>query len=370
MTDSNALVSVLCVGGSGIDRMRECFNAQKWAQKELILANDLKSAVSGAQGLYCVVWSQEHCYAPTALVTLARHAEPDRLVEVNSLEGQHVCSMFFRRAFHAVGTDAVKVTRIRPDEVVVAAPVSTSVERVREFVPHTSSKRVGSFEFKFHVRDAQAAAALSTFNGAEVINFATNNLLRPGDTVVDVGAHHGFYSLCFADAVGEFGKVLAFEPLPECADTLRANLTLNGIGNVCVLGTGLKADRGTLRMHAPSLCPVYELSHYDCGFDVPAAMLDDFEHEKPDFIRISCAGYESEVLSGASNVLASCPNFSLRVDPPLLRRHGSSAGELLRLVRWKNYMCWYTTKAGVIAPWIPETSIEHATTLLAKRRTD
>src|SRR4051794_1920829 len=38
--------------------------------------------------------------------------------------------------------------------------------------------------------------------------------VRPGDTVVDVGAHVGLFTLHAARLVGPVGRVLAFEPVP------------------------------------------------------------------------------------------------------------------------------------------------------------
>src|SRR4051812_3071816 len=39
-------------------------------------------------------------------------------------------------------------------------------------------------------------------------------IMKPGDTVIDVGANVGFYSCLFARRVGTHGQVLAFEPTP------------------------------------------------------------------------------------------------------------------------------------------------------------
>ena len=39
-------------------------------------------------------------------------------------------------------------------------------------------------------------------------------LLRPGMTVLDIGAHHGLYTLLCSKGVGPEGRVIAFEPSP------------------------------------------------------------------------------------------------------------------------------------------------------------
>jgi hypothetical protein len=47
--------------------------------------------------------------------------------------------------------------------------------------------------------------------------------IRPGDTVIDVGAHAGLFTLLLAYQVWESGRVLAYEPSPRssscCATT-------------------------------------------------------------------------------------------------------------------------------------------------------
>src|SRR5712691_7492679 len=47
-----------------------------------------------------------------------------------------------------------------------------------------------------------------------VIRFAQEHI-RKGQTVFDIGAHVGEYSLLFSDLVGGEGKVVAFEPDPK-----------------------------------------------------------------------------------------------------------------------------------------------------------
>ena len=57
-------------------------------------------------------------------------------------------------------------------------------------------------------------------------------LVRPGDTVIDVGAHIGTLTVPLAKAVGPTGHVLAVEPQIPLYQLLCANLALNGLLNV------------------------------------------------------------------------------------------------------------------------------------------
>jgi FkbM family methyltransferase len=49
--------------------------------------------------------------------------------------------------------------------------------------------------------------------------------LRPGDTVLDVGAHTGRHLGVFLDCVGSKGQVLAFEPLPFAFKILKSKFS-------------------------------------------------------------------------------------------------------------------------------------------------
>src|ERR1700733_9660737 len=53
------------------------------------------------------------------------------------------------------------------------------------------------------------------------------SLVAPGDTVLDVGAHVGYASVMFGEWVGANGRVIAFEPFPENAELLAANIRMN-----------------------------------------------------------------------------------------------------------------------------------------------
>ncbi|HEY3123578.1 MAG TPA: FkbM family methyltransferase, partial [Thermoanaerobaculia bacterium] len=60
-------------------------------------------------------------------------------------------------------------------------------------------------------------------------------LIRPGMTVLDLGAHVGYYSRLFSGLVGPKGKVYAFEASPENQTMLRRNLDSPRYANVEVV---------------------------------------------------------------------------------------------------------------------------------------
>jgi FkbM family methyltransferase len=67
-------------------------------------------------------------------------------------------------------------------------------------------------------------------------------VLRPGDTVLDIGSHVGYWTLSFSDLVGPTGCVWAFEPEPRNFKRLMQNLEMNAKQNVCARNVALSDD--------------------------------------------------------------------------------------------------------------------------------
>jgi FkbM family methyltransferase len=68
---------------------------------------------------------------------------------------------------------------------------------------------------------------------AKYIHPSLNNL-ESGDTVLDIGANVGFFSILASDRVGNNGNVVAFEPIPETASILENTIRINKITNLTV----------------------------------------------------------------------------------------------------------------------------------------
>src|SRR5207302_6189282 len=74
------------------------------------------------------------------------------------------------------------------------------------------------------------------------------SFLRRGMTVVDVGAHVGYYTILASRAVGWTGHVIALEPHPVNATLLRANVAQNKRRNVRVLEIAAWSEPANLHM--------------------------------------------------------------------------------------------------------------------------
>lgn len=73
--------------------------------------------------------------------------------------------------------------------------------------------------------------------------------LRAGDTVVDVGAHGGFFTTLAAARVGARGRVIAVEPAPENLALLRENIRRNRLRNVRVVPVAAARRAGISRLY-------------------------------------------------------------------------------------------------------------------------
>jgi FkbM family methyltransferase len=189
--------------------------------------------------------------------------------------------------------------------------------------------------------------------------------LRPGDTFVDVGANIGYFSLVAARAVGATGEVLAFEPSPEVRRALADNLRLNGITNVVVKEEALGPSHGEVtfftgpardtglgslrRMDEGSTIRVSQIP-----FDEVAAGVDRIT-----MVKIDVEGGESGVLEGMIRTLAARhPDIIVEVTDAFLRPLGSSARELLALLRSHGYRVWRLDDTGALAAIESQADLE------------
>jgi FkbM family methyltransferase len=165
------------------------------------------------------------------------------------------------------------------------------------------------------------------------------NEVRPGDTVVDVGAHIGYYTLLLARAVGPAGRVLAFEPDPLNFALLRRNVELNGYANVELFPKALSDRCGKFRLYLSSDNAgdhrLYESADEPRpAVEAEATTLDSISSgrdRKVDFIKMDVQGSEGAVLEGMVGALSRATRLKMTMEfwPLGLARAGYGAERLL-----------------------------------------
>jgi FkbM family methyltransferase len=168
-------------------------------------------------------------------------------------------------------------------------------------------------------------------------------LLRPGDTALDVGANLGYFTTVMAQCVGGHGKVWAFEPVPPTFDRLRLSISLNGFGQVTPLAVALgDADAAAQITFDPRFAGSASL-HGDPGaphsesHPVPVHRLDDLVASgtigRPRLVKIDVEGHELAVVRGALQTLAaSRPSIIFEYSQPLARHGGWTLAELGEII--------------------------------------
>ena len=76
------------------------------------------------------------------------------------------------------------------------------------------------------------------------------DLVQPGWTAIDVGAHIGYSTLLLANCVGPKGRVIAFEPLTENFELLQENTRLNSYSNIFAENLALMGQSGQIELRS------------------------------------------------------------------------------------------------------------------------
>ncbi len=151
-------------------------------------------------------------------------------------------------------------------------------------------------------------------------------VVRPGDTVVDGGAHVGFFTIVSARRVGPSGWVIAFEPDPDNARHWRRNVELNQLRARVVLSEAALGDRtGTATFHRSRSLSTHgsllSSSTTDGSSDIVQTIaLDEYvaEHgHRVDVIKLDLEGAEAIALNGMRESIsqARCVIFELNAAP-------------------------------------------------------
>ena len=175
------------------------------------------------------------------------------------------------------------------------------------------------------------------------------DILKPGDTFIDVGANIGWFTLIASREVGEEGRVIAFEPDPESFDILRRNVTVNKCPNVILEKDALSNKRGTIWLYihdknkgGHSLLKSDERSQ---RVEVQALTLDEYLQgfeRKIALVKMDTEGAEGLILEGMQSTIQTQDRMDIVMEfaPNALRPLGTDPEAMLYRLLESNYRAY------------------------------
>lgn len=155
-------------------------------------------------------------------------------------------------------------------------------------------------------------------------------VLKPGMTVLDIGANIGYYALIERQLVGATGRIIAVEPAKGNIATLKRNVALNGYQNIDFFHMAISDADGTGEL---LISPFSNLHSFHARTDaerqtgevekvetrtVPSMAA---EFGKIDLIRMDVEGHEVDVFNGMLEAVEKCEMSPMVVFETHLRQY-------------------------------------------------
>lgn len=133
-------------------------------------------------------------------------------------------------------------------------------------------------------------------------------IIKPKDLIVEIGANIGSQTVYLAQAVGKQGTVLAFEPQRVIFQNLCANLALNSITNTYCYNVAVSDTFSAINLPVLDYSKPHDFSKLDISEDGESELaqtitLDSLNLPHCRLIKIDVAGMELAVLQGAINTI-------------------------------------------------------------------
>ena len=147
---------------------------------------------------------------------------------------------------------------------------------------------------------------------ADSIKFVQSLDLK-GSSVLDIGANRGIYCHFLSRSVGKDGSVTAFEPQPECLDTIKDVVRMFKLRNIDLRNCGLSDNAATSTLHRGkpehgSASLNFSAKQHRIGEEIETSVvtLDSIADTIPRpirFIKCDIEGHEIPMLKGGRKTL-------------------------------------------------------------------
>ena len=141
-----------------------------------------------------------------------------------------------------------------------------------------------------------------------VLNVYDSGNIQKGNTVVDVGAGIGEFSLLASELVGPGGKVVAIEPSPDDFATLKKNLEANNCKNVIPVNKAVSDKKGSIELN-------FKGREFKCDSESLIDILEDYNinHSQIDFIKMDIEGGEKFVIPQSLELIKNVKFLAMEI---------------------------------------------------------
>ena len=166
--------------------------------------------------------------------------------------------------------------------------------------------------------------------------------IKPGMTVLDIGASTGVHTLRMAKLAGETGKVYAFEPSDWMHERLLNNIKLNDFKNIVTEKIALSEVTKKALYLSEQHDRVDKKPNPRKYIRMQYMKLDDYFAKGRitalDFIKMDVDGYECRILEGATKTIKKYkPIMIIEIGKGLQEAYDRSLEELLNLLKSFGY---------------------------------
>lgn len=184
-------------------------------------------------------------------------------------------------------------------------------------------------------------------------------LIEPGEHVLEIGGHVGYYTLGMAHKVGPRGSVTTFEANPRLAALATRSVRFNGYsGWVDVRQQAVSNEAGRLRFTVSRQFGGGGHLYVRDGalgadsdvIEVDAVRIDDLPLPEIKLVRIDAEGSEPLILRGAEKLLQK-PDIVLCIEWDIVQmRSRASPEEFAAWLAGMGFQFWMITTRGTLEP--------------------
>ena len=241
------------------------------------------------------------------------------------------------------------------------------------FRPHTIEREVVGEKHEFYIGNVTGQSWYSSkVDAALEMRFVKNQLIRPGDTVIECGAHHGAQTILLSRWAGNQGKVIALEPIPENFEILKKNVELNKLENVVLVNKAVGNSCGSISMKLRSNGAVSAQRGAKNTIEIESITLDKLTADlgvTPTFVKIDVEGYEYQILEGGKATLSARPAVFVEVHTLSLPQYEKKFEDIWQSIDANHYHIFIQSddfKDPV--PYVPGTMVNTRVHLFFKPR--